>query len=113
MLLRTSLRSSVINAKDSRMVSRLTSQMVRVLQADTVNSKGLRNITGGDISLLKGFDFNNGAKLSAILAAHYTASFTRSSGNIQLSIEDFVPLRLLFAPAGTTHFRLIAAAASV
>ena len=95
------------------MVNRLTSQMLSVLHADTVNFRGLRNITAGDVGLLENFDFNNGAKLSATLAAHYTVSYTRSSGNIQLSIEDFIPLQLLFAPLGTTHFRLVAAAATI
>src|SRR6478735_5597996 len=113
MLLRKSLRSSILNAKDSRMANRLTAQMVRVLHADTINFRGLRNITAGDVGLLENFDFNNGAKLATTLAAHYTVSYTRSSGNIQLSIEDFIPLQLLFAPAGTTNFRLVAAAATV
>ena len=113
MLLRKSLRSSILNAKDSRVANRLTSQMVRVLHTDTVNFRGLRNITAGDVGLLENFEFNNGAKLATTLAAQYTVSYTRASGNIQFSIEDFIPMQLLFAPAGTTHFRLVAAAATV
>jgi len=95
------------------MVSRLTSQMLRAAQADTTSSRGLRNITNGDAGLLQGFNFNNSASLPATLSAHYTVSFTRSSGTIQLSIEDFIPFRTLTALAGTTHFRFVAAAAAV
>jgi hypothetical protein len=112
-LLRTSLRSTIVNARDTHMVSRLTSQMLRVVQADTTSSRGLRNITDGDAGLLQGFDFNFGASLSATLSAHYTVAFTGSSGTIQLSIEDFIPFKMLTAPAGTTHFRFVAAAAAV
>jgi hypothetical protein len=112
-LLRTSLRSTIVNGRDTHMVSRLTSQMLRAVQADTISSRGLRNITGGDAGLLQGFNFNNSASLSATLSVHYTVSFSRSSGTIQLSIEDFIPFKLLTAPAGTTHFRFVAAAAAV
>jgi hypothetical protein len=95
------------------MVSRLTSQMLRVVQTDTTSSRGLRNITGGDAGLLQGFNFNKDASLAATLSAHYTVAFTRQSGTIQISIEDFIPFRLLTAPAGTTYFRFVAAAAVV
>src|SRR5437868_15017821 len=58
-LLRTSLRSTIVNARDTYMVSRLTSQMLRAVQADTTSSRGLRNITRGVAGLLQGFNFNN------------------------------------------------------
>src|SRR4051812_1716921 len=63
-LLRTSLRSIIVNAKDRHIVSRLTTHMLRVIKRDTTSARGLRNITAGDASLLQGFDFNNGATLS-------------------------------------------------
>jgi hypothetical protein len=90
-LLRTSLRSTIVHVRDMHMVSRLTSQMLRAVQADTTSSRGLRNITGGDTSLLQGFNINIGASLSATLSAQHIISFTRSFGTIQLSIEDFIP----------------------
>lgn len=68
-LLRTSLCSTIINAKVSRMVNRLISQMLRVLHAGTVNFGWHRDRTGGDARLPEGFDFNNGATSSATVAA--------------------------------------------
>ena len=38
--LRTALRTLLLNSADSRMVSRLTQAMVKVIQADLVNERG-------------------------------------------------------------------------
>ncbi|WP_288096469.1 hypothetical protein, partial [Hydrotalea sp.] len=46
-ILRTSLRALLQNASDSRMVSRLTKQMVKVIQMDAVNPRGERNVIDG------------------------------------------------------------------
>jgi hypothetical protein len=52
------LRTLLINSADSRMVSRLTQSMIKVIQADLVNDRGLRNVIDGEAELLVGFDFN-------------------------------------------------------
>ncbi|TKK64140.1 hypothetical protein FC093_23215 [Ilyomonas limi] len=112
-LLRTSLRSTIVKAKDNRMVSRLTAQMLKVVQADATSDRGQRNVIDGEATLLEGFDFNSGAKLSATLYAPYTLTFTRSTGTVQVSITDFIPPGILTAPTGTTHFQLFMAAAAI
>ena len=40
-ILRTALRAVLINSADGRMVSRLTQQMIKVIQADAVSVRGL------------------------------------------------------------------------
>jgi hypothetical protein len=112
-LLRTSLSSTIVNARDTHMVSRLTSRMLGVVQADTISDKGHRHATAANARLLEGFEFNKDATLPATLSAPYTLSFTPSAGNVVLRIADFIPVELLAAPAGTTHFQVFAAAASV
>ena len=89
MLLRTSLRSTIINAKVSSMVNRLISQMLRVLHAATVNFGGLRDITGGDTCLLKGFNFNNGATSSATVATGMMTGSTFKTNLIE-AYEELV-----------------------
>ena len=42
--LRTALRPLLIYSSDSKMVSRLTQQMVKVIQADMTSVRGLRNV---------------------------------------------------------------------
>jgi hypothetical protein len=56
--LRHAFRAALQNTADGRMVGRLTKEMVRVIQADATNARGLRNVIDGEAELLEGFDFN-------------------------------------------------------
>lgn len=112
-ILRNAVRGLTLNAADSRMTSRLTREMVKVIQADLVNPRGLRNVIDGEALLLQGFEFNLNAKLSATLYATYTATIDRISGNLVVDIPSFIPLNMIGAPSGTTHFRLKSAGAEV
>ena len=52
------LLESTVDAKDRKMVPRLTREMLRVLHADAVSVRGQRNVIDGEAELLKGFEFN-------------------------------------------------------
>ena len=112
-LLRNAIRALSINASDSRMTSRLTREMVKVIQADTVNVRGLRNVIDGEAELLRGFEFNIGARLGTTIYAPFTASIDRATANMVITIPPFVPLNMINAPTGATHFRLNAAGAEI
>jgi hypothetical protein len=112
-LLRNALRSQLKDVSDNRMVSRLTSEMIRVLQADAVNERGQRNVLEGDLSLLTGFDFNIQGKLSTTFYARYAATIDRTAGDLTVFIPPFIPAHMVAAPSGTTHFRILAAGAAV
>ena len=112
-LLRTALRSLLLNTADSRMVARLTREMVRVVQADATNERGMRNVIDGEAALLEGFDFNANSKLSTSLFAPYTATIDRVTGVLQVQIPSFIPLNMVAAPSGATHFKLVAAGVEV
>ena len=47
-LLRTAFRNILQNSADNRMVGRLTSEMVKVIQADLTSVRGLRNVLDGE-----------------------------------------------------------------
>jgi hypothetical protein len=112
-LLRTALRPLLINSADSRMVSRLTQAMVKVIQADTVSERGLRNVIDGEAELLLGFEFNIRGKLGTSLYAPFLAAIDRAAGEITVDIASFVPLNMIAAPSGTTHFKIISGGAEV
>lgn len=112
-LLRTALRPLLINSADSRMVSRLTQAMVKVIQADTVSERGLRNVIDGEAELLLGFEFNIRGKLGTSLYAPFVAAIDRTAGEITVDIASFVPLNMIAAPSGTTHFKIISGGAEV
>lgn len=104
-LLRNALRSFSQNASDSKVGSRLTKEMMRVIKADGVNPRGQRNVIDGEAELLQDFDFNVQGKLSTTLYAPYTAAINRVTGALSVEVPAFVPENMLAAPAGVTHFK--------
>ena len=112
-LLRTSLRALLLNASDSRMVSRLTQQMVKVVQADATNERGKRNVIDGEAELLEGFDFNKNGKLSRTIYAPYTTSIDRVTGKLTVDIPSFVAANMIAAPTGTSHYKIISAGVDI
>lgn len=112
-ILRTALRPLLLNSADSRMVSRLTQAMVKVIQADTTSVRGLRNVIDGEAELLFGFEFNIRGKLGTSLFAPFVASIDRVAGEIKVDIASFIPSNMVAAPSGTTHFKIISGGAEV
>ena len=90
-ILRTALRAVLINSADGRMVSRLTQQMIKVIQADAVSVRGLRNVLDGEAELLAGFEFNIRGKLGTSLFAPFVASIDRVTGAIIVDLASFIP----------------------
>jgi hypothetical protein len=95
------------------MVSRLTQRMMKVIQADAVNERGLRNVIDGEAELLTGFEFNIRGKLGTSLYAPFTTNIDRVTGELTVDVAAFVPANMIAAPTGTTHFKIISAGAEV
>ncbi|MDO8316543.1 MAG: hypothetical protein Q7T12_03370 [Flavobacterium sp.] len=112
-VLRTALRALLLNSADSRMVSRLTQAMIKVIQADVTSVRGLRNIIDGEAELLAGFEFNIRGKLGTSLFAPYVATIDRVTGAIQVDVASFIPVNMIGAASGTTHFKIISAGAEI
>lgn len=112
-MLRVALRALLINSADGRMVSRLTQQMVKVIQADLVNERGLRNVIDGEAELLLGFEFNIRGKLGTSLYAPFVGAIDRVTGEITVDIAPFIPANMVVAPSGTTHYKIISGGAEI
>lgn len=112
-VLRASIRSLLLNAADSRMVSRLTQRMIKVIQADMTSARGLRNVIDGEAELLNSFEFNINGTLGSSLFAPYNGSIDRASGAITVDFAPFVPAHMIAAPGGTTHFKIISAGTEI
>jgi hypothetical protein len=106
-VLRNAIRVLLQNAKDKRVVSRLTKDLVAIVKTDTTNERGLRTIQNGNLSLLERFEFNLNGKLGATLFAVFTNAFDRVTGDATLNIAAFSPTLRIAAPAGTTHFKVV------
>jgi len=112
-LLRTSFRAMLQNASDSYMPGRLVKKMVKVLQADATSTRGQRNVIDGEAELLEGFEFNIDGRLRSTLFAPYTATIDRVTGALAVAIPAFIPLNMIAAPIGATHFKVTSAGAEV
>jgi len=112
-LLRTGLRAPIQNASDSKMVGRLTRDMMKVIKADETNQRGARNVLDGELELLKGFEFNINSKLGTTLFAQFTGIIDRVLGKLSVAIPSFIPANMVAAPSGTTHFKIVSAGTEI
>ena len=112
-VLRNAIRVLLQNAKDKRVVSRLTKTLVAVTKTDVVNERGSRTLQDGNLSLLESFEFNLNGKLGATLFAAYTKAFDRVTGDATLDLAAFSPTIRIAAPAGTTHFKIVMGASEL
>jgi len=112
-MLRTAFRALIMNASDSRMVSRLTRDMVKVIQEDAVSERGQRNVLDGELELLQGFEFNKNGKLGTTLFAPFVKNIDRPAGELSIDIASFIPVNMINAPTGTTHFKIVSAGAEI
>ena len=112
-VLRNAIRVLLQNAKDKRVVSRLTKTLVAVTKTDVVNERGSRTLQDGNLSLLESFEFNLNGKLGATLFAASTKAFDRVTGDATLDLAAFSPTIRIAAPAGTTHFKIVMGASEL
>ncbi|HBL77899.1 MAG: hypothetical protein A2W90_01670 [Bacteroidetes bacterium GWF2_42_66] len=112
-LVRAAFREVIKTNKDSRMSNRLTQEMMKVIQADTTNLRGERVVLPDHIRLIKGFDFNETAKLSTVMSLPFTLTVNRAEGSISLVLPAFVPANSIVTPGGATHARLVLGASEM
>ncbi len=112
-LLRNAIRPVLQTAKDSRVTARLLAEFIRVIKADATSARGQRNVIDGETELLQGFNFNSNAPMGSTLYAPYTATIDRAAGQLSVAVPPFIPAQMIVAPAGTTHFKLLASAAAI
>ena len=87
--------------------------MVKVIQMDSTNPRGQRNVIDGEAELLQGFDFNLNGKLGTTFFAPSEVTLDRVTGEAKVDIEAFTPQIAIAAPGGTTHFKILSAAMEV
>lgn len=113
-LVRNTLRTFLLNAKDSRVTSRLTQVMSIIKNYDKTSNRGKRTVATGitdalAIQVLKGFDFNENASLAAVLYKPYTVETSRGV----ITISKVSPINDLAFPAGATDVTFKGAFANV
>lgn len=101
----------LFQVKDGDMDQRLNMTVNDLLFKDNVSERGKRRLTGENLKLLKGFEFNKKALMRKIIQFEYESSIDKESGIMRVFIKPFVPKETIKAPVGSTHFRLVAGGA--
>ena len=112
-LIRTAFQPLLTSTKDARMVSRLTTLLVKVLRGDTINGRGLRTVQDGMLDLLLDFDFNINGKLGTFFFVEYTSTINRVAGELEVALPAFIPVDAITAPPGTTHYKILSGGAEL
>ena len=112
-LTRTIFREVMINAKDKITQARLVKVFSRIITTDPVSARGERTVNKGDLQLLQYFNFNVRASVRDSFFVRCPISVNRPAGQVAVSIPAFVPRIMVQGARGTTHFRIVAAAATV
>ena len=112
-LMRNAVNTVLKDVKDGRMVARLTKAMAQVIKTDMVHKRGLRVASGGNLNLLKGFEFNEAAVLATSMYAAYTTAVDKLAGTTTIVFPDFVPANAIIAPQGATHLKIVSTVAAI
>lgn len=91
-----------LHGGDGSMVNRLTTAMLRALQADIHHSRGEQTVQDGAPEQLAGFAFDVDAPLTRFMSLPPT-TWDGGSGELQVAVK---PQGILF-PTGATHVRLL------
>ena len=110
-LLKNAFREIILRSKDLRTHNRLYALAMKVLKTDLINPRGERAFEEGDMSLVKGFQFNANAMWNSTVFAQYTAQDAASEINVEF--ETFVPGSKIASPLGATHARIFLVTASL
>jgi hypothetical protein len=106
-LLRAALQAQLVNIADARVASRLTRDLLKIIQSDSTNNRGARTVPAGDISLLLNFQFNFTASFTQTFNAPFNAAINREIGTGTIIFEPFIPKIMIAAPQGATHYRIL------
>jgi hypothetical protein len=112
-LLRAAFKPLFAGIADTRMTARLTKTAIAMMRSDMTSGAGMRKPENGDAQVMRGFEFNKHASVETILHAPYQAGFDPKEGKCTITITPPDRKKMVKAPKGATHFRLIAGMAAI
>lgn len=87
----------------------------RILRTDPTGNRGVRQLSRGNVGLLKEFEFfkDPAHAFQAVFDAPVSCSICAGTGRVQLTIPSFDPVKRLRVPGGATHFTVLLNCAAV
>ena len=101
------------NIKNKSLLQQTIQLMNEIRKTDSINPRGQRRASAGELHLLTGFDFTGISTIYNVMMENYKASFNKTTGEATTIIKSMIPKRCLNAPAKATHFILTLAAAAI
>jgi len=93
--------------------ARVTAQLTALFKAINLKGTGARGKRPIKLStnkaMLKNFEFNSGISFNSVFSAPFTVAINTPRNEATVTIPDFLPDNVVNAPAGATHFKLVAA----
>jgi hypothetical protein len=112
--IRVALSQIIKQFSDPRLTGRLTAIMKKINLEDQSEARGRRAIEiSTQRQYLEGLEFNANLSLSGLFSADYGLAGNDTRDGATITAASFNPAKLINAPAGATHFRLLNAIAVV
>jgi hypothetical protein len=111
--MRTAFKTLTSQLADKRISNRLTKRMLKVIQEDAINDRGMRMVLDAEAELLAGFEFNVNGLTSSAINTPYVTAIDRASGIASIDFASFNAMDLITSAQGASHFKLSAAAAVI
>ena len=112
-ILRKAIDPLLALASDNKLVPRLQGLILKAIKKDPVSERSKRHLSGSNLPLLLGFNFNKRACLRAVFHGRFSNRLDRETGELTLTIPSFQPGSSIMAPKGTTHFQIISAGVAI
>lgn len=87
--LRIAFKTLTSQLADKNVSNRLMDRMLKVIQTDSVNERGLRMILDAETELLTGFEFNVKAPISTTVNTVYETAIDRATGILTIDLAAF------------------------
>ena len=112
-LLRRAFAIAIPDMADRYVSGRLTKIMFKILQTDSVNGRGERRVTKGELGMLEGFNFNRDTSLQNVLLAPYSVTINHDVTQVTISFPSFMPKAMIETSSGANACKLTGIAASL
>lgn len=112
-LLRHAFTLTMVNKADRYVSGRLTKIMFKILQSDSINNRGQRRVTQGELGILEGFNFNRDTSLQNVLRAPYHITIDKAVMQATIQFPSFMAKAMIEPTSGAHAFMLTGIAASL
>jgi hypothetical protein len=111
--IRAAFKAVYTPVADRHMTSRLTSAITTAIRTDSTHVPGKRSILHGDVTPLRGVEFNKQTSFTKLLRIPYSVMPGNDRDTTVTSFTDVIPVHHLYAPKSASHYRVVSSVAYI